>query len=282
MVFKLAQTFLHPGANADALWEVSARFWRQKELIWEMTRRDILDRYAGQALGRFWVFANPLLTMAVYVFAFTVLFKGRVAADGDVSAYVVYVLSALAPWIAMSEVLSRAPTAVVANANLVKQIVFPSQVLPLRIALSALPTLAISLAVVAMVSAMSGHAHPFTWLLLPVPVLCQLVMSAGFAFLLASLGVFVRDMKDVVSILLAIGFFLHPIVYAPHVAPKALEVLFRMSPISYLLWCYRDVMFYGYVTDPWIWIGAILFSVAILAVGYRTYRLLHPSFGNML
>jgi lipopolysaccharide transport system permease protein len=269
-------------ANVIAARELSALFWRQKELVWEMTRRDILDRYAGQVLGGIWVLANPLLIMAVYVFALAVLFRGRLSERGDVWEYVVYVLSAMAPWIAMAEVLGRAPTAIVVNANLVKQIVFPSQILPIRVAFGALPTLLISLVVVLLVSAITRHGHPMGWLLLPIPILCQLAMSTGFAFLLASLGVFVRDMKDVVGFLLSIGFFLHPIVYAPGVAPRALEAVFGLSPISYLLWCYRDAVFNGGVTNPWIWLTAILLSVGILALGYRIYRVLQPTFGNAL
>jgi lipopolysaccharide transport system permease protein len=226
--------------------------------------------------------ANPLLVMGIYVFAFAVLFRGRVSADGGGLEYTAYVLAALAPWIALTEVLGRAPMAVLGNANLVKQIVFPSQVLPLKVALGALPTLGIGLGVALLLAALAGHAHPLGWLLLPIPIAAQLLMSSGLAFLLAALGVFVRDIKDVVGVLLTVGLFLHPIVYAPGAVPRALDLLFHASPFSYLLWCYRDAVFHGAVTEPWTWLVMVLLSAAVFGLGYRVYRMLQPSFGNAL
>ena len=113
-------------------------------------------------------------------------------------------------------------------------------------------------------------------------VAAQLLMSTGLAFLLAALGVFVRDIKDVVGVLLTIGLFLHPIVYAPDAVPGALALFFHASPFSYLLWCYRDAIFHGGVTAPWTWLAMLLVSAAVFALGYRVYRMLQPSFGNAL
>ena len=278
----IALKILHPRANTSAINEVTRLSWRHKDLVWEMTRRDVLERYAGQVLGGIWALLTPLLVMFVYVFAFSVLFRGRLNGEEGTLNYTAFILAGLAPWIAMSEVLARAATAVTANANLVKQIVFPSQILPIKVALGAIPTLLVGLAVAIITSVVSGHAYSLSLLLLPIPIVCQVLMSTGFAFLLASVGVFVRDIKDVVAILLTMGFFLHPTIYAPGVAPRALEFLFYLSPISYLIWCYRDISFYGSVTNPWIWLIMILLSGAIFALGYRVFRMLQPSFGNAL
>lgn len=255
---------------------------QRKELALALARRDILDRYAGQFLGGLWAIANPLLLMAVYVFAFTVLFQGRLSSEGSTLEYTAYVLAGLVPWVAMTEVIGRAPAAVTSNANLVRQIVFPNELLPLKIAFGALPTLVLGLAVALFVCALSGHASVLGWALLPIPVLCHVLMSTGFAYLLAAFGVFVRDIKDVVAVMLSIGLFLHPIIYAPGVGPKALQLLFYFSPISYVLWIFRDAAFYGGVTDPWVWIAAVLLSVGIFATGFRVYTILQPSFGNAL
>jgi lipopolysaccharide transport system permease protein len=88
--------------------------------------------------------------------------------------------------------------------------------------------------------------------------------------------------KDVVSIVLAMGLFLHPILYAPGAAPHFLELAFYASPLSYLIWCYRDAVFYGEVTRPWAWTLMPLLSIALFAVGYRVFRMLRPTFGNVL
>lgn len=254
----------------------------RRTLVYEMTWRDMLDRYAGQVLGAAWVIAVPLLQMCVYVFAFTVLFASRLTASGSNAEYVAFILSGLAPWIAMVEILGRAPTVVTANAGLVKQVVFPSEVLPVKVTLAALPTLGIGLAVALLMALIGGHARPLGWLLLPIPIFCIVLMSAGFCYFLAAIGVFLKDTKDTVAVLLSIGFFLHPIIYAPGVAPPALQMLFYFSPISYVLWGFRDSLFFGGIVDPWIWAAMIFLSCTIFLLGYRTYRMLRPVFGNAL
>jgi lipopolysaccharide transport system permease protein len=273
---------LAPRPNLAAIREFSCLMVERWNLVYEMTCRDVLDRYAGQALGAAWVIAAPLLQMCVYVFAFSVLFSSRLSTDGSKAEYVSFILSAMAPWIAITEVLGRAPTVVTANTGLVKQVVFPSEVLPLKVTLGALPTLGIGLAVVLITAVIGGAAHPLGWLLLPVPILCLVLMSAGFCYFLAALGVFLKDTKDIVGVLLSIGFFLHPIIYSPGVAPRGLRMLFYFSPISYVLWGFRDALFYGGIVEPWIWSAMILLSCTIFLLGYRTFRMLRPVFGNAL
>jgi lipopolysaccharide transport system permease protein len=278
----LALRLLAPRANVAALREFGHLLVERRTLVYEMTWRDVLDRYAGQALGTAWVIAAPLLQMCVYVFAFTVLFSSRLSASGSNAEYVAFILSALAPWIAMSEIIGRAPTVVTANAGLVKQVVFPSEVLPVKATLAALPTLGIGLAVVLLMASIGGHIRPLGWLILPIPILCLALMSAGFCYFLAALGVFLKDTKDTVGVLLSLGFFLHPIIYAPGVAPPALQMSFYFSPISYILWGFRDSLFFGGIVDPWIWGVMVLLSCIIFLFGYRTFRMLRPVFGNAL
>jgi lipopolysaccharide transport system permease protein len=273
---------LDPQANLAALRELAMLLRRYRELTWEMTRRDILDRYTGQMLGGLWAIGNPLLLMVVYVFAFTFLFRGRLGAEGSPAEYTVYLLAGLAPWVALQEALGRAPAAILSNANLVKQIVFPSEILPLKVALGALPTLLVGLGVAIGFAAVTGTARPIGWALLPAVIVCHVLTTAGLSYFLAALGVFVRDIKDVVSLLLTIGLFLHPILYAPGAAPHALELAFHASPVSDLIWCYRDAVFYGEITRPWSWAVMPLVSAALFAVGYRTFRMLRPTFGNAL
>jgi lipopolysaccharide transport system permease protein len=278
----VALKVLHPRANLAAVRELVPLLRRYRELTWEMTCRDILDRYTGQVLGSLWAIGNPLLLMATYVLVFTFLFRGRIGADGSPTEYTVYLLAGLVPWIAFQEALGRAPTAITGNASLVKQIVFPSEILPLKIALGALPTLLVGLAVTMAFSVAIGAARPVGWLLLPVVVACHVLMTAGISYVVAGIGVFVRDIKDVIAVLLSVGFFLHPILYAPGAAPRALELAFHASPVTYLIWCYRDALFYGEIAHPWAWMITPLFSAALFTVGYRVFRMLRPTFGNVL
>jgi len=269
-------------ANVAAAREFVTILYRYQDLAWEMTRRDVRDRYKGQALGSLWAIGHPLLLMAVYVFAFAFLFRGRLSPEGEWSEYAVYVLAGLAPWIALQEALGRAPTAVLGNANLVKQIIFPSEILPLKVALGATPTLIVGLCVTVALAVATGVGIGVGLLLLPIVVASQTLALVGLVYVLAGIGVFLRDIKDIVSVLLSIGLFLHPILYAPGTAPAALEAAFYASPFSYLIWCYRDALLYGEITRPEAWILAPVLSTAIFVIGYRCFRMLRPMFGNAL
>lgn len=274
---------LSPALNAGAVLEVLRFMRRHGELIVTMTGREVRDRYVGSALGSAWAVLAPLLLMGVYVFAFAVIFRGRLGEADNSFAFVAFVLSALGPWVALQDAVSRSTQAIVGNANLVKQIVFPSEILPIKTVLGAAPTLAIGLLVAAGSALASGHGSLFGLLvLLPAALVFYTVLLVGVALLLAAIGVMLRDLKDVVALLLTIGLFLHPILYAPAATPAWLELAFHASPFSYPLWCLRDALFYGTITRPLAWVAAPLLGALILSVGWRGFRSLKPMFGNAL
>lgn len=278
----IAIRLLDPSPNRAALRHFIEVLRQRGELVLEMTRREIADRYTGQALGSLWAIGLPLLLMGVYVFAFLVLFHGRVPGSSGSVGYAAYMLAGLAPWLAVQEAIGRAPTAVTGNAGLVKQIVFPNEILPLRVALGVLPTLLVGLIVTGV---LLPFAHDGGWLSIPLLVFvvaCHVVMMAGFVYILSAVGVFVRDVREFVSVILSIGMFLQPIFYLPGSAPRPLEILFHLSPVSYLIWCYRDALLRGAITRPADWAVLPVISIVIFVLGYRLYRHLQPAFGNAL
>src|SRR5262245_58194134 len=238
-------------ANVAALAEASAFVRRYRLLIAEMTRRELMDRYAGQMLGAAWAIGVPLLTMAVYVFAFMVLFRGRLGSADDGRAYTAYVLAGMVPWLVLQDVLMRAAVCVSGSSSLVKQIVFPTEVLPLKVVLATIPALIVGLIVTAVVALASGATNAFgTLVLLPIAVVLLLSMCAGLAYILAAVGVFLRDIKDIIGVLLMIGFFIHPIIYPPNQVPRWLDRIFAISPFTHVMGCFRDALVDGAVTRP--------------------------------
>jgi lipopolysaccharide transport system permease protein len=263
--------------------EIAALVRQRAPLILAMTVRDLKDRYAGQALGVTWAVLAPLLMMAVYLLAFSLIFKGRIGAGDDGSAYTAYLLAGLVPWMTLQEILSRATTAITGQANLVKQIVFPSEVLPLRVALAALPTMGIGLAVIIPVALWSGRWSVLGLVvLLPLCLACFVLLTAGVAFWLAAIGVFLRDIKDIIGFLMSVGLFLHPVLYPPGAAPAWLEAMFLASPFSHMLWCFRDALVAAAPQPTWSWLIYPLASVVIFTTGWRGFRMMKPTFGNVL
>src|SRR5262245_12556733 len=141
-----------PVGTVLALRDGTSSIARHAPLIVHMTMRELRDRYVGQMLGALWAVGAPLLAMAAYVFAFTFIFRQRLGIEDTGYGYTAFVLAGLVPWLAMTDVVSRAPVAVSGSANLVKQIVFPAEVLPLKVSLASLPQLLVGLAVVVAVA----------------------------------------------------------------------------------------------------------------------------------
>jgi lipopolysaccharide transport system permease protein len=271
-----------PIGNAVALRDGLFSIYRNGSLVLHMTGRELRDRYVGQMLGIAWALCAPLLAMATYIFAFTFIFRQRLGVDDTGNGYTAYVLAGLVPWLAVADVLSRAPVAVSGSASLVKQIVFPSEVLPLKVALASLPTLVVGLMVVLVISALAGRLHAHVLVLLPAAMLIYVATTAGLAYALAAIGVFVKDVREIMTFLLSIGLFLHPVLYPPDSTPSWLVPLFQASPISHLVWCFRDALIESHIVHPWSWLVASIFAVFAFATSWRFFRMLQPSFGNAL
>jgi len=275
-------SIFNPVANIKSIRQVWSLIAQNHGLIKAITIRDLRDRYAGQVLGAVWALLTPLLLMAVYVFVFTFIFKGRLG-DGDAGglAFTGYMVAGLTPWLAFAEATSRSVVAVSGNANLVKQIVFPTEILPLKTALATLPTLFVGLAVSITILAIAGQTTLFgLGVLLPFAILCYLVFVSGLCYLLAAIGVFFKDLKDVITFLLSIGLFLHPILYPPQAAPAALSEAFNYSPISYMIWSYA--LTGPTSSHPWLWLIFPLSSIVMFLIGWRVFAFLKPTFGNVL
>jgi len=273
--------FFSVTANAIALRSLLRSVVQYRELLWEMTRRDLVERQAGLAFAGFWIIGQPLLMMLVYVFVFSFIFDVRLSVSGSRLDYTAFLLAGLVPWLAFQEAIGRAPTCIVDNRSLIKQIVFPIEIVPLKLVLSTLVVLAIGLAFPLILTAYNATAKPLAWLLLPVPILCHLALTIGLAFAFAATGVFLRDIRNVVQLGLMIGLFVHPILYVPNMLPKWVNMLFLLSPFSHVIYIYRDVIF-GEFSHDLSWFVAPVISCLILMIGFRTFQSLRHKFGDAL
>jgi lipopolysaccharide transport system permease protein len=256
---------------------------RHRALLAEMVRRELTQQYAGQVFGALWAIGHPLVQTGVYVFLFAVVFNTKIGGTYELPLdYTTYLLSGLLAWIAVQQSLTLTSTAISANASLVKQVVFPIEILPLKSVISSLvPQLIGTAGLVVYVFATHG-APPLTYLLLPVLVACQCATMAGIGFLLAACGAFLRDLKDVVQVFALINAYLIPVFYLPSWVPRLFQPIIYVNPFSYMIWCYQDVLYFGRFEHPaaWpvFWIGGFL----LFGLGYRAFRHLKPSFGNVL
>lgn len=269
---------IHSGLVAPTL-----LLYRHRALTLALVRREILDRYVGQMLGAIWVFGHPLILVSVYIFIFQYVFKMRVGGTTDLPLdYTVYMLSGLIPWLAFAETLAKGPGVMLTNASLVKQVVFPIEVLPVKTALATFVTQAVCTVILLAYVVISSGSLPWTYALLPILWVAQFLAMAGVCFMLAAVGAYFRDLKEFVQVFTVVGMYLMPLAYLPEWVPEALRPLLYLNPFSYMIWCFQDACYFGRFEHPWAWPVFIGGSLLMFACGYRLFRRLKIHFGSVL
>jgi lipopolysaccharide transport system permease protein len=256
--------------------------WRNRKLIRSMVHREILARSRGSFGGALWTFLNPLLLMATYFFVFGIVLRARFAGDPSRSGFVLYFLAGMLPWLAFAEAVGRSPSIMLEYRNFVKKLVFPLETLPVNLVISGAVTEAFALAIFLVGLLLARGAVPASVLWLPLLVIPQLLLTAGLCWFLAALGVFVRDLGQIIGFLLTLWFFLTPICYSEAaLPPQALRIL-GANPIFILVRGYRAVFLEHRAPDfgplAALWIA----SAALAVCGYAWFHRLRKSFADVI
>ncbi len=219
--------------------------WKNHKLMISMVKRDILARYRGSFGGALWTFLNPLLLMLTYFFVFGVVLRTKFAGDTSRAGFVLYLLAGMLPWLAFAEAVGRSPSIILEHRNFVKKLVFPIETLPVNIVISGAVTEAFGLIVFLIALLLARGAVPATLAWIPALLIPQLMLTAGICWFLAALGVYMRDLGQIMGFILTLWFFLTPICYpepAPGQIPETVARFLRMNPIYVLVRGYRMVL----------------------------------------
>ena len=269
--------------SAKSLRVTAVTLFTNRQLAVEMASRDIRDRYAGQSLGSVWAIFHPIFQIALYVFIFAFVFKVQVGGTESMPLdYTTYILAGLIPWISMQESMVKSCIAVSGNANLVKQVVFPLEVLPFKSVLASMLPQAVGTAVLIIyVLTKHGELHA-TYVLLPFLIAIQMIWMLGLAYLFSCVGAFIRDLKDVVQLFSLVGIYLMPAFYLPDMVPSAFRPILYINPFSYMIWCYQDVVYFGRIEHPYSWCVFTAISLGTLVLGVRVFARLKPNLAGAL
>lgn len=256
---------------------------KNRRITWELAKREHADRYAGQAFGVVWAIVHPLFLIGLYVFVFKFVFKQNFGGTDELPFdYTVYLLSGLVCWLSSQDALIRSCSAIVSKSDLVRQVVFPLEILPVKVVLSSLFTLAVSIAVIVGYVAITFGRIPLIYLMLPLLVALQALFLTGIGFVLAVTGVFMRDIKDFIQVFATAGVYLMPVVYLPNMVPPLFKPFLYLNPFSYLVWCFQDVLFFGRIEHPVAWVVCLVGGSMVLLWGYRLFDRLRPAFGSVI
>jgi len=204
--------------------------------------RDIRGRYVNSALGLWWAVIQPVALLILYTFVFSVVMRQRLGDSDGTGEFALYLLCGLLPWLAFADAVTRSASVIVEQSPLIKKVVFPSEILPVHVVLSALVVEAVGLAVLLGAVIVWGRPPGWSLLVLPVVVLLQGLFTTGIAWLLATIGVFIRDVRQVVGLGLTLWMFLTPIVYPASIVPERYRWVLAINPMSYVVDAYRAVV----------------------------------------
>lgn len=258
--------------------------WRNRQLIWQLVRRDIDSRYRGSLIGLAWSFITPLLLLVVYTFVFSVVFKARWGMGYGDSKYdfAVILFAGMIVFGFFSEIVNRSPGLVTTNVSYVKKVVFPLEILPGVALASALFHGMVSLFVLLLAQLIISFSLPWTIIFFPLILLPLCFFSMGIAWFLAALGVFVRDVGQITNIFTTILMFMSAVFYPVSSLPEEYQFWLGLNPLVLIITESRKSLILGVPPDWVSLVVALLVSLVIAFAGFWWFQKVRKGFADVI
>ena len=255
----------------------------QLMLAWPLAKRDILARYRGSVAGVAWALLTPLAMVAVYTLVFRGVFQARWggAAGADGFGYVLRLFAGLTVFSAVAEVATRATRLIQDNANLVKRVVFPLELLCVALLMQVMLHMLLQVAVLGLLMLCFGQELRLSWFWLPVACVWTLALQYTLALLLAALGAYLRDLQHLVPLAVSGLMFLSPVFYPVNAAPRVLELILALNPLSGPIELFRAAWF-GDPIDAGLALVQAVVLLAALVLARWLFARLRPGFADLV
>ena len=257
--------------------------WRHRELVWQLSKREVVGRYRGSVLGLFWSFLHPLVMLSIYTFVFGVVFQARWQEPvDDRLGFAMVLFSGLIVYSLFAECVNRAPGLILANQRYVRKVPFPLEILPWVTMASALFHAGLSLLVLLAVRELTAAAVPWTALALPVIVLPLVFLTMALSWFLASCGVFLRDTAPTVGLVTTGLLFASPVFYPASALPEAYRPVLWLNPLTPIIEQFRDALFWGRLPDWRSFAIGLIASLAVAWLGLLWFDRTRPAFADVV
>lgn len=259
---------------------IFADIWRNRYLLGQLVKRDVLLRYRGSMFGVLWIFLSPLIMLAVFAFVFGHIFQARWPQQQEGLPFWLILFIGLVIFNIFAEAVSRSPSAVLGYPSFVKKIIFPVEILPLVPLGAGLVHGAFNFFILLTALAWTGYLHIqilfFPFLLIPL-----LLLSLGFAWFLAAWGVFLKDMSQIVPLFVQMLMFLSPVFYPVSAVPEVLRPIYLNNPLGAVIEAGRSAALGMQI--PWMpWITALFIGIATAIFGYAFFQHSRDEFADVM
>lgn len=257
--------------------------WRDRNLLGQLVRRDIEARYRGSLLGIIWSFLTPLVMLGVYTFVFGYIFQSKWdTASLRGAPFALVLFAGMMIFAVFSETLSRASSVVISNPNYIKRVVFPLEILPVTVLGASLVNLGISFAIFMLAYLIAVGAPSIEIFFLPVLLLPLILFTLGLAWLLASLGVFLRDISQIVPLFITALMFLSPVFYPASAIPQGIKALYSFNLVGHAIENSRVLLFESKLPDFSEFGFDLLISSIFFCLGYIWFQKSRKGFADVI
>ena len=260
--------------------------FQNRQLIWKLAKNDFKTRYAGSYLGIVWAFVQPVITVLLYLFVFSVAFPSRTfAVKGDITIpYILWLIAGIVPWFFFSEALSNGTNALLEYNYLVKKVVFKISILPIIKIISALFVHAFFLVFTLILFSCYGYFPDLYTLQVFYYSACMFIFVLGLCYITCSIIIFFRDLGQIISIMLQVGIWATPILWNITTLSPKLRIIFKLNPMNYIVEGYRD----AFIDKVWFWENFYstayfwILTMCVFAFGAIIFKRLKIHFADVL
>lgn len=246
---------------------------KYKDMIGSLVKRELRGKYEKSVLGFLWSFLSPLFQILIYNLVFTRIFHN------DMPVYYIFLMSGILTWTFFADSLGQGSGAIIYNAEMVKKIYFPREVLVISEVTAKLVNMLLSFIVMAAFLIVSRVGFSIHLILLPVIIVIEYMLALGFALMAASITVYLRDLEYVINVVLMAWIWGTPIMYAAEGIPDTLlKKILYLNPLTEVTNCYHDIFYYHSWPTPTDIAYPAVFGVVVVVVGFKVFSLLNRRF----
>ena len=254
---------------------------KSRKLILELTKKDFQVRYLGSYLGILWAFVQPVITILIFWFVFQVGFKSAPVSNFP---FILWLMAGIIPWFFFAESIASATSSVIDNSYLVKKVVFRVSILPIIKIVSALIIHLFFVVVLFIMFLAYGYKPSLYNLQVVYYLFSTIVLVLGISWITSSLIIFLKDIGQIVGVILQFGFWLTPIFWSFEMIPEKYHFIFKLNPAYYIVEGYRNT----FINHIWIWelpnltVYFWVETMVIFVIGALLFRRLRPHFADVL